>query len=107
LARHAEAIIAQCQPSYLIELGSGSSRKTRHLLDACERLGHHKVGYLWWDAESSVAGVSAGEDGSDVFFGLGTGFALTETFDLRLEYELYQLDDADAHSVFLSAQTSF
>jgi OOP family OmpA-OmpF porin len=66
-----------------------------------------KVGYLWWDAETSVAGVSAGEDGSDVFFGLGTGFALTETFDLRLEYELYQLDDADAHSIFLSAQTSF
>jgi L-histidine N-alpha-methyltransferase len=41
LARHAEAIIAQCQPNYLIELGSGSSRKTRHLLDACERLGHY------------------------------------------------------------------
>jgi OOP family OmpA-OmpF porin len=66
-----------------------------------------KVGYLWWDADTRSAGVSAGEDGSDVFFGLGTSFAFTQLFDTRLEYEFYQLDDADVHSIFLNAQTSF
>lgn len=36
LARHAAAIIAQARPEHILELGSGASRKTRHLLAACE-----------------------------------------------------------------------
>ena len=35
LARHAAEIIERVAPGHLLELGSGSSRKTRHLLDAC------------------------------------------------------------------------
>jgi len=34
LAAHAERIMAQVMPRHLVELGSGTSRKTRHLLDA-------------------------------------------------------------------------
>jgi len=40
LSAHAEAIMGRTRPEHMIELGSGSSRKTRHLLDACERLSH-------------------------------------------------------------------
>lgn len=36
LARHAAAIIARARPGHILELGSGTSRKTRHLLAACE-----------------------------------------------------------------------
>lgn len=36
LARHAAAIVAQARPEHILELGSGTSRKTRHLLAACE-----------------------------------------------------------------------
>ncbi len=39
LAQRAMDIIDQVQPSTIIELGSGSSRKTAHLFAACERLG--------------------------------------------------------------------
>jgi L-histidine N-alpha-methyltransferase len=45
LEAHAEAIIARVQPDHLIELGSGSCRKTRHLLSACAKLGHGA--YFW------------------------------------------------------------
>ncbi len=38
LAQHAEAIITAAGPGHIVELGSGSARKTRHLFDACDRL---------------------------------------------------------------------
>src|SRR4051812_42768837 len=37
LAQSAVEIIEQVRPSTIIELGSGSSRKTAHLFSACER----------------------------------------------------------------------
>lgn len=40
LARHSSDIIARTLPDQIIELGSGSSRKTRRLFDACETAGH-------------------------------------------------------------------
>ncbi|MDP6352226.1 MAG: L-histidine N(alpha)-methyltransferase [Alphaproteobacteria bacterium] len=36
LAEHAETIVGGAQPDGIVELGSGTSRKTRRLLDACE-----------------------------------------------------------------------
>jgi L-histidine N-alpha-methyltransferase len=39
LDRYADEILGACEPDELIELGSGSSRKTRLLLDAMRRLG--------------------------------------------------------------------
>ena len=41
LERHAADIVAAMRPRAILELGSGTSRKTRHLLDACDRLGCH------------------------------------------------------------------
>jgi len=40
LRRHAVEIIKHVCPGQILELGSGSSRKTRHLFDACE---HHEL----------------------------------------------------------------
>lgn len=39
LAESAERIVEQTRPGHIIELGSGNSRKTRHLIAACDRLG--------------------------------------------------------------------
>ncbi len=39
LEAHAEAIVRVARPDHILELGSGTSRKTRHLFDACEALG--------------------------------------------------------------------
>jgi L-histidine Nalpha-methyltransferase len=39
LERHAGDVIASVRPACILELGAGMARKTRHLFDACERLG--------------------------------------------------------------------
>lgn len=39
LRRYASQIIEKTRPEYIVELGSGTSRKTRFLFDACETLG--------------------------------------------------------------------
>lgn len=40
LQQVADDIIKHCQPEHLVELGSGTSRKTRRLFDACEKQGY-------------------------------------------------------------------
>lgn len=40
LEAHGREIIEHARCDHMLELGSGSSRKTRHLLDACDALGH-------------------------------------------------------------------
>jgi len=40
LARHAGEIVATAAPATILELGSGASRKTHYLMDACEALGN-------------------------------------------------------------------
>ncbi len=39
LSAHAADIIAEVRPEHIVEFGSGTARKTRHLLDACARRG--------------------------------------------------------------------
>ncbi len=39
LGAHASEIIAEVQPEHIVEFGSGTARKTRHLFDACEHRG--------------------------------------------------------------------
>ena len=54
----AEDIIKHCQPEHLVELGSGTSRKTRRLLDACET---HDCEVKYWPfdiCEEMVKGAS-------------------------------------------------
>lgn len=41
LQQYAEQIISSTLPEHIIELGSGTSRKTRRLFDACANLEHH------------------------------------------------------------------
>ncbi|WP_111747179.1 L-histidine N(alpha)-methyltransferase [Salinisphaera orenii] len=53
LSAHADSIIEQAAPAHLLELGSGSSRKTRHLLDACDRLGR-PCGYWPFDVSAGM-----------------------------------------------------
>lgn len=43
LAQVAGDIVRRCRPAFIVELGSGAARKTRHLFDACARLGCHCI----------------------------------------------------------------
>lgn len=51
LAENADAIIQRARPDHMLELGSGSSRKTRHLLTAC---GHLNRPCQYWPFDVSA-----------------------------------------------------
>ena len=53
-----------------------------------------KLGYISWDVEASLQGVSESDDGTDMGYGVGLGFGLAGV-RIRGEYEVYDLDDAD------------
>lgn len=53
LAKVSECVIERVKPAHLIELGSGSSRKTRHLIAACDRSGVHPC-YWPFDVSAQI-----------------------------------------------------
>lgn len=63
-----------------------------------------KVGILSWDADFSLSdstgSLSISDDGTDVFFGLGASFAMSNSFSLNIDYTSYDLDDGDTADVF-------
>lgn len=48
-------------------------------------------GNVWWKADIHAAGVSDDTDGSDIFYGIGISYALTENLDLRLDYTRFDV----------------
>jgi len=59
-----------------------------------------KVGYLYWDVEGAVDGISVGStDGSDIGYGLGLRMNLS-AIEIRGEYEVYDVDDVDDLSMW-------
>lgn len=65
-----------------------------------------KAGHLWWDTDSDSASFG-NPDGHDWFGGLGLRFALTQAIDMRLEYERYEVADADVDMGSLNLQLQF
>ena len=54
-----------------------------------------KLGFISWDVEAGIDGFdSASDDGTDMGYGLGVSFDLG-SIQLRGEYEVYDIDDAD------------
>ena len=60
LVQHAENIIAETLPNHIIELGSGTSKKTRRLFDACEK-SDHLCTYAPFDVCEPMLSLSANE----------------------------------------------
>ena len=67
-----------------------------------------KLGYIFWDLEASVPStpVDLSGDGADIGYGLGVGFGLGP-LQLRGEYEIYDIDDADLSMVSLGIAYQF
>jgi opacity protein-like surface antigen len=59
-----------------------------------------KLGAFSWDVDATFEGESASDDGTDVAYGLGARFQIA-SFQIRAEYEIFDVDDADVD--FLSA----
>jgi len=60
LVNHAETVIAAVEPAEIIEIGSGSARKTRHLLDAAAKRGRTPV-FAPFDINESLL-IAVGRD---------------------------------------------
>lgn len=65
-----------------------------------------KLGYISWDVEADYLGASESEDGSDLGYGLGAAFELGP-LQIRGEYEMYDLDDADVSMLSLGVAYFF
>jgi len=57
-----------------------------------------KAGAISWDAEISIDGLSASDDGTDPAYGVGAKIGLG-SFALRVEYELFDIEDTEAVSM--------
>lgn len=65
-----------------------------------------KVGYLAWDADSIENGEVFSDDGSDAGYGVGLRFKLG-SLEIRGEYELYEVDEADLSMVSVGVAYRF
>lgn len=65
-----------------------------------------KLGYLMWDADAIADGEVEADDGSDVGYGVGLRFNLGG-FQIRGEYEIYEVDEADLSMVSVGVAFRF
>ena len=66
-----------------------------------------RVGSLWWDASTSVAGVSASDSDNDVSYGVGFELRPIERIGIGLGYDRYNLDDLDVDMLTVGFRFSF
>ena len=58
-----------------------------------------KVGYFFWDADIDLSGDSGQEEnssGSDLSWGLGAGWNITDNISVVAEWQWFQIEEADA-----------
>ncbi len=67
-----------------------------------------KAGYIFWDIEASIPGIpgNISEDGEDLGYGLGAAVNLG-SFQIRGEWELFDIDDADVSMLSLGVAYRF
>ncbi len=70
-----------------------------------------KLGWYKWDAEATVnAGTvsgSASTDGTDKFYGLGFSYPLSDTVNIRTEFERYEVNSYDSDYVSVGISQNF
>jgi len=66
-----------------------------------------RAGWLWWDGETRLAGLSAGESGGDALFGIGGEFMATDQFGITLGWSRYRLDDLDVDYASVGLRVRF
>ena len=64
-----------------------------------------RVGVLFWNADSESASIES--DGSDLSFGLGLNFSVSEVLSIRLDYDALNFGDVDANVGTVALQYRF
>lgn len=65
-----------------------------------------KLGYIAWDVDARALGESFSDSGSDIGYGLGIGFGVGPV-QIRGEYEVYDIEDADVSMLSLGVVYRF
>lgn len=65
-----------------------------------------KLGYIAWDYDASLLDDGFGDSGSDIGYGLGIGFGIGPV-QIRGEYEIYDIEDADVSMLSLGVVYRF
>lgn len=58
-----------------------------------------KLGGLYWNADGNFSGVSRNDSGIDFTYGAGLRFLLTRNVDIRTEYERFEFNQNDVHTI--------
>lgn len=71
-----------------------------------------KLGLVFWDSEVKVSGSgisssSVSDDGTDLFYGLGGDYKISNDWAVRGAYEIFNFDDEDADMISISAVKFF
>lgn len=67
-----------------------------------------KAGQLYWDADSSIAGlISVEDDGNDNFYGIGMRLGGQEGLGVKLEFEHFELGGAEIDMPSISLNMEF
>ena len=66
-----------------------------------------KVGVFGWNADLTVGSVSTSDDGTDMLFGFGAAYHVSNQFSLRTEWEFIDIDGGDLDMLSIGAQLSF
>lgn len=65
-----------------------------------------KVGYVSWESDVSLSGISDSADGNDLGYGIGAAFGLGPV-QIRGEYELYEFEDVDVSMLSVGVTYQF
>ncbi len=70
-----------------------------------------KIGLHYWEddgkASSGVASYNVGDDGTDLFFGIGMNIAINDSLSARLEAERFKFDDDELDYFSIGLQYNF
>ncbi len=66
-----------------------------------------KVGAYMWDGQGGGVAASVSDDGTDIMFGAGVSWSLTNNFGLRAEWERFDIDGDDVDFLSIGAQFNF
>jgi OOP family OmpA-OmpF porin len=66
-----------------------------------------KFGLYLWDASVAAPGLALTEDGTDIVFGFGLGWSMTDHVQLRAEWEKFDVDGVDIDMLSVGLQYNF
>ena len=66
-----------------------------------------KLGLAIWDLETCIGTLCGDDDGTDLVYGLGAAFNVTQAVAIRAEYEIVEFDDVDIDTIMVGVDIGF